>query len=76
MKEKLINYIQENFVSDSITINSSEDLLTTGIVDSMAIMRLISFIEEAKDIQIPPEDLIIENFISVEAIIQYLDNNH
>ena len=44
----------------------------SGRVDSMGVMRLVSFINEEFSITIPNEDLVADNFGSVEAIDAYL----
>ena len=38
----------------------------------MGVMRLVAFLESAHQIKIPFEDLVIENFISVNAISNYV----
>ncbi len=46
-----------------------EDLLVeSGIIDSLGIMTLLSFIEERFSIQIASEDLMPENFSSISTI--------
>lgn len=45
------------------------DLVSTGILDSLDIMNLIMELESAFEIEIDPEDVLSENFESVEAIM-------
>lgn len=71
-KEILKKYISEELLNGSISINVEDDLLGNDLVDSMGIMRLIAFIEERYDLKIPLEDVTIENFISVQAMDDYL----
>lgn len=44
-------------------------LISDGILDSLDIMNLIMELEGEFDIEIDPEDVLSENFESVEAII-------
>lgn len=53
-------------------LSPDEDLLSTGIIDSLGILRLVSFIEERFGIQVPDEDVVYENFSSVKALVDYL----
>lgn len=76
MIEKIANFVKENSSTNLTTLSASDDLLTTGILDSMAVMRLINFIEDTIDIKIPPEDLLIENFISIEAMQDYIEGRN
>jgi acyl carrier protein len=43
-----------------------------GILDSMGFLKLITFIENEFDIQIPDDDLKEENFESINAISKYV----
>lgn len=74
MTNKIINYIQQEILEDGngIELTPDEDLLGSGLVDSMGMMKLIAFIEEAFDTKIPPEDLVIENFMTVGDMERYL----
>jgi D-alanine--poly(phosphoribitol) ligase subunit 2 len=47
--------------------------LEEGLIDSLGVMRLVAFLEEEFDVKIPPQDLTIENFITVQAITTYLE---
>lgn len=51
------------------------NLLETGLLDSLGMMRLIRFIERKFERQIPFEDMTVENFGSVTKITQYLADN-
>ncbi len=63
-----IDILQE----DDLTLEPDEDLLTSGTLDSMALIRMVAAIEEKYEIKIPPTDLVIENFININAIEAYL----
>ncbi len=51
----------------------SKSLVSDGILDSLDIMRLIMELENEFDIEIDPEDVLSENFESVEAIIGLIE---
>jgi len=55
-------------------LDSSYDLLDTGIVDSLRLLQLISWV--GNHFQLPIDDLEItpDNFRSVEAIREFVDN--
>ena len=56
----------------TITLAPSDDLLLSGLVDSLGILRLIGYIEDQLGIEVPPQHVTIEHFGSVEAIVDYL----
>jgi acyl carrier protein len=73
MRETLIKYILEEIIADpKEELMTDDDLLNSGLIDSLGIMRLIAFIENEFGMKIPPQDMVIENFMSVEAIANYI----
>ena len=49
------------------------DLIETGVVDSLALVTLITAIEEVFACELPLDDFDLENFRSARRITQYLD---
>ena len=74
----ILKYIQENLLSGKgkIELSPEDDLLGSGLLDSMGVMRLVGFVEESFNIKIPPEDIVIENFMDVKAITNYVESQH
>lgn len=73
MKSELIKFITEQLLNNSMTIDEEHELLVSGILDSLAVMSLVEFIEETTGKPIPPLDVTLENFASVNAIVLYLE---
>lgn len=76
MHEILIGYIRKQLLggNEDIELSPEDDLLGSGLVDSLGMIQLLGFIEEHFDIKVPPEDMTIENFMTVEAIGHYLES--
>ena len=55
------------------TLGDDDQLVESGIIDSLGIMTLLSFIEENFSIQIQGEDLVPENFASISTIAVLVD---
>lgn len=74
MKATLKSYIERELLSDrgGVALRDEDNLLGSGLVDSMGMMSLVLFIEDEFDVVVPPEDVVIENFLSVDAISAYL----
>jgi acyl carrier protein len=49
------------------------DLIETGVVDSLALVTLITTLEEMFACELPLDDFDLENFRSARRITQYLD---
>ena len=76
-KSIISDYIQREFTTGrNRNIDSGEDLLSSGVLDSLAILQLVAFVEQRFDCSIPVEDIVYENFCSVDAIAGYLEGVH
>jgi len=73
LEESLKAYIEENLVRDKKPITLDEPLLDRGVLDSMGMLNLISFLEEKAGVRVPDDDVLLENFASVNAIVETVD---
>lgn len=76
MEQELIDFITREFMEEpqeGSSLGSEDDILTTGIIDSLGVMKLVSFIEKEFSINIPPGDVTIENFLNVSVITNYIE---
>jgi len=73
LEESLKAYIEENLVRDKKPIPLDEPLLERGVLDSMGMLNLISFLEEKAGVRVPDDDVLLENFASVNAIVETVD---
>ncbi|TMM53768.1 acyl carrier protein [Maribacter algarum] len=72
MNEKIIAFIKNEITTEPLLeIDSEDNLLENGIVDSMGMMRLILFLEKQFKKRVPTEDMTLENFKTVEKIALY-----
>ena len=70
-----------SFISDELVTNPellplSDDtnLLESGILDSLSLLKLVSFLEEQFKITVKPEELIPQNFQSIGSICVFTDS--
>jgi acyl carrier protein len=61
-------FIERAWLADEDGILDSDSLLERGVIDSVAMVELVSFIEQAFEIRIQDEELMPENFGSLAAI--------
>lgn len=54
-------------------IGDDDPLVESGIIDSMGVMNLLGFLEETFSIQIPGEELMPENFSTINAIVALVE---
>ena len=54
-------------------IGSSDHLLGSGVVDSLGVLDLVTFIEQAFGITVTDEELGPENFQTIECLVRYVE---
>lgn len=62
----------ELIYDDEKDFDESTNLIERGIIDSMSLVRLISFLEEHYEIQVQDEDIVPENFSSLAKIATFI----
>jgi acyl carrier protein len=67
-------YILENFLftNDNGRLQDNASFLEEGIVDSTGVLELVMFVEETFDITVEDEEIMPENFDSVQRLAGYV----
>jgi acyl carrier protein len=74
-KTMLMDYIKGEFLHGrQADLDENDDLLNSGILNSLAILQLVAHIEEQLGVEVPVEDVVYENFQSVAALNAYLES--
>ena len=55
------------------TIKDTQKLVSSGLIDSLAVLKLISLLEKRLNIAIPPETLQPEDFDDVALIVETVE---
>jgi len=63
---------QEILHGRSIAMNDETDLLASGVIDSLGILRMVAFMDERFGVKVPDEDVVFENFQNVRVMAQYI----
>jgi len=66
MKEKILEILEENY--PEIDFESSDELVDDGTLDSLTVVGIISALSAEFDVELPYEEIIPENFNSVDAM--------
>ena len=72
MRDRICAYIGRELLSGRVTVAADDALLTSGLLDSLAIIQVVAFIRADLGVAIPPQDVTLENFETVERIESYL----
>ena len=58
---------------EHLEISDQENIIISGLLDSLGIIKTITFLEEKYHFVIKDEDVLPENFESIEAISSFVD---
>ena len=77
-KDVLKTFIKSELVADQglPSIDENESLLENGIIDSLAIMKLLAFIEKEFMVKVSDEDLMPENFNTIASIVRLIEKQN
>ena len=61
----------EHFGVDACALGDESPLFTSGLVDSLGVMEVVSLVASCIGHAVPPRDITLENFDSIERIARY-----
>jgi len=75
IKKQIRQYLAENFLFSSNGFNLGDDasLLEEGIIDSTGVLELVMFVEETFNVEVADEEIIPDNFDSVNNLAAYVE---
>ncbi|MCB1749631.1 MAG: acyl carrier protein [Gammaproteobacteria bacterium] len=71
--DTLLTFLADDLDVDTADIAPDTLLFSTGIVDSFALVSLMTFLESECGMRISPEDVNLDNFDSIERILAYVE---
>ena len=72
-ERKLLDFLQHELDVPEAELDREAALVTTGLMDSMDLVRLASHLERELGIEIPDRDITAENFDSIAKTIAYAE---
>jgi acyl carrier protein len=76
MEPILNNYISTELVTrrEQLPIQNDTELLKSGILDSLSVLKLVFFVEQRFGITVNPDEVVPQNFNTISAICNFLHN--
>lgn len=68
---RLLKFVQEEVAVGGIDVVGDTDLLLTGAVDSLGVIRITQWLEDEAGIEVDPAEVTLENFQTVDRMIAY-----
>lgn len=72
---RLVDLIAEESGLDPSVLKATLGLMSTGVLDSFALVTVISFVETHLGEEVPPADLTFANFDTIASICTYVERN-
>ena len=75
IKEQIRQYILTEFLPGESPANLKDDtpMRTSGVLDSMATLQLVTFVEERFGIEVEAREAGVENFDSINSIAAFVE---
>ncbi len=71
VRERVRRFIQDSFLVDEV--KDDESFLASGIIDSLGVMQLVTFVEHEFNVRIADSELVPDNFDSVERVSAFVE---
>lgn len=74
--QRLVDYVGDEIVLSADPIGIETDLLLTGAVDSLGVIRITQWMEDELGITVDPGDVTLENFQTVARMARYVSGRN
>lgn len=77
IKNRIRDFIIANCLFGDTSFELSDDtaLLDAGIIDSTGVIELVLFVSDEFGLEVPPEDMLPENFNSIARLAGYVQQH-
>ncbi len=72
ISSKLTQFIQEELLENQTQITQDTALFTSGLLDSVDLVELTTFLENEFNIKINEQDIIINNFNTINSMQNFI----
>jgi acyl carrier protein len=64
--------LQNLYFSEDTPIGDEDSFLQTGVIDSMGVMELVSFVQSRFGVTVAPSEVVVEHFDSIRQLAQFI----
>ena len=75
IRESLLDFICKQFLVDKEDIEVDKSLIDTGIIDSMGLIEISSYITKTYNFKVTVDQMTRQNFGSILFIVDFIDRN-
>jgi acyl carrier protein len=75
IKDKITTFVLDYFVKESgLVLQEDTSFLEEAIIDSLGVLELVAFVEETFGIRIEDEEIIPDNFDSINKLVTFVQS--
>ena len=75
IRKKIREFVISNFhLEDGSKLSNEISFLEEGIIDSIGVLELVSFLEETFEFRVEDEEIIPDNFDSVDKLVIFVNS--
>lgn len=72
-QKRVTDFVVQRFVKDNKNIGQDDSLLDSGLIDSVGIFELISFLETELGVDVDDEEIVPDNFETLGKLVAFVD---
>lgn len=73
METQIRRFILQNlYFTEDNNLSDDASFLETGVVDSMGVMELASFVQSEFGVTVEPQEVVVENFDSINKLANFV----
>lgn len=72
LADELASYIETEVSLGDEPVLPQTDLVMTGLVDSLGVVKIVGWLEDRTGLIVDPADVVIEHFGSIAAMLAYV----
>jgi len=72
IRRRIVGFIRDELVAEDVEVGPEDDLLSGDLLDSFAVLRLATFVDETFAIGMKPTDFVVENFQNAAVLTDYV----
>ncbi|MEM6485971.1 MAG: hypothetical protein AAF662_13435 [Pseudomonadota bacterium] len=72
IQKTILDFVCQELIAEDMSVAVDDDLLSGELLDSLAVLRLATFVDQEFSIGMQPTDFLIENFQTVAVLSSFV----
>ena len=73
VRTKIKKFLEDSLDVDVSEISDSEELFTSGLIDSFALIELLGFMEHELNFIVNFADMVVDDFDTIDALVKLVE---